>query len=175
TLLKNIVKSSKFMKVEKIVKGGSTRQKSSYNGLNNCPKDTRYVLIHDAARPFVTDTLIKKTLDSAKKYCAVTTAVDVTDTTVKVKNNAIIRILDRKKLRSVQTPQGFDYYTILMAHKFAASGGIKDASDDAGLVLSMGEKVHVIRGEETNIKITDKKDLSLAELFLRRKTFGNQV
>ncbi|HNX90463.1 MAG TPA: IspD/TarI family cytidylyltransferase, partial [Candidatus Omnitrophota bacterium] len=94
TLL-NIVKQAGVCKVRRVVPGGKTRQGSSFNGLKACPEGTEIVLIHDAARPFVDDAMIERTIAGAKKYKAVTTAIEVTDTLIEEKKGFVRRVPPR--------------------------------------------------------------------------------
>ncbi|MBF0216310.1 MAG: 2-C-methyl-D-erythritol 4-phosphate cytidylyltransferase [Candidatus Omnitrophica bacterium] len=158
-LAEQLVKVEKTPKIHKIIPGGKTRQESAYLGLKNCPKDTTHVLIHDAARPFVDNAMIKRTISAAVKYKAATTAVDVTDTVIEISTGKIIKFLDRDKLRRVQTPQGFEYKTILSAHEKARKEGFNSATDDCVLAMTYGTPVKIVNGSEKNKKITRKGDI----------------
>ncbi|NQS88892.1 2-C-methyl-D-erythritol 4-phosphate cytidylyltransferase [Patescibacteria group bacterium] len=165
--LERLIKRNNIRKIYKVVPGGGTRQESSFIGLNNCPPQTKFVLIHDAVRPFVGRKTIERTLNAAIKTGAATTAIEVTDTIIKAQKGFIKNIPDRKSLKGVQTPQGFKYEIILKAHKMAMKKGIKKATDDCSLALSMGKRVKLVKGAKSNIKITDKTDLYLAEKLLK--------
>ncbi len=166
--LNRLIKKNKIEKACKVVSGGKTRQESSFIGLNNCPPGTKFVLIHDAVRPFVDGNIIKRALDAAKRSGAAITAVEVTDTIVKTRRGGFVKdIPDRKSLKRVQTPQGFKYNLIYRAHEMALRKGIKNATDDGSLVLAMGRPVKVVEGSRFNIKLTGKSDLLLAERLVR--------
>jgi 2-C-methyl-D-erythritol 4-phosphate cytidylyltransferase len=146
-----------------IVPGGKTRQESSYNGVKACPEGTEYVLVHDAARPFVSAGIIESVLKAAEQKGASMPVIDMDDTVIVEKNGEVSDIPDRKNLKRVQTPQGFRYDVILKAHEEALGCNVKNATDDCGLILAFGGKVKVIQGNENNIKITVKIDLTLSE------------
>jgi 2-C-methyl-D-erythritol 4-phosphate cytidylyltransferase len=166
--VKEIVKKYGITKVKHVVVGGVTRQESSFIGIKKCPRGTDYVLIHDAARPFIDNAMVKRTINAAKQFGAVTTAMSVKDTVVSAKRSFIKEIPDRSDLFNVQTPQGFEYETIVSAHKLARKNGITGATDDTSLVMAMGCEVKVVKGSSGNFKITDKADMLFAEQRIRR-------
>ena len=145
----------------KVVRGGATRQASVFNALKACNAPD-YAAIHDAARPLVKKEDIEKCLEKAMKTDAAIVAVKAVDT-IKVvkKDNEIIDTPDRETLWYVQTPQIFEYNLIMQAHKKFEG---QSFSDDAGLVEASGKKVYVSEGSYSNIKITTKKDIYLAQL-----------
>jgi 2-C-methyl-D-erythritol 4-phosphate cytidylyltransferase len=103
--------------------------------------------------------MIRRTIAAAVKYKAATTAVEVTDTVIESSAGKIKKFLDREKLRRVQTPQGFEYKTILKAHRKALEDGITNATDDCTLAMAYGTPVKVVNGSGLNKKITKKEDL----------------
>ncbi|MDP3057870.1 MAG: 2-C-methyl-D-erythritol 4-phosphate cytidylyltransferase [bacterium] len=145
-----------------MVLGGATRQESVHNGLKALASTCSQVLIHDGARPFVSAELILRVLSGIEQGGAVIPAIDVTDTIARVENGAIEEILKRSELRQVQTPQGFDFATILAAHQWAQANNIA-ATDDASLVKLMGGRVIAVAGDVNNKKITAPNDLKLFE------------
>jgi ribitol-5-phosphate 2-dehydrogenase (NADP+) / D-ribitol-5-phosphate cytidylyltransferase len=154
----------------KAVPGGSTRQASSYEGLAACSKETKFVVIHDAVRPFVDKELLQRHVLAVKKYGAVNTCIPSTDTIVHSKNgDAVDAIPERAEFLRAQTPQSFEYEMILAAHLRAQEAQLLDSSDDCRLVMLMGKYVHIVKGDEHNIKITGEADLFLAEHLLRLK------
>ncbi|NDF12756.1 MAG: bifunctional 2-C-methyl-D-erythritol 4-phosphate cytidylyltransferase/2-C-methyl-D-erythritol 2,4-cyclodiphosphate synthase [Proteobacteria bacterium] len=140
----------------KPVKGGKSRQDSVRLGLESCDaKQTKYVLIHDAARPFIdkeTITRVIKKLASAK---AVIPTLSCTDTIKEVTAGKVTRTLKREALVSVQTPQGFHFKDILAAHKKLKG---KDLPDDAAVAELSGITVAVVEGSVANQKITTQAD-----------------
>lgn len=148
--------------VDKIVEGGRERQDSVFNGLNAIDNGD-IVLIHDGARPFVTDKIIEDGIKGAKKFKAAAPGVMPKDT-IKIKNkdNLSKETLNREKLVAVQTPQVFDYNLILECHKKIKENNIK-VTDDTMVVETFGNKVFLYEGSYTNIKITTPEDLILAK------------
>jgi len=145
-----------------VVVGGESRVESSYNGLLACPKNSKKILIHDAARPFVSQKIIKSCIDGLDRYKAVVTSIPATDTVIKVVDNEVINVEDRKHLFFNQTPQGFDYKTIMNAHKINK----KDVTDDISLLDLNQTKCKIIQGSPQNIKITTLEDIHTAKSIL---------
>lgn len=154
-----------------VVLGGKTRQDSSYLGLLACGEETDYVLIHDAVRPFVSQRILEENIAACQKYGAANTCIPSADTLVHTQDGKTIdAIPPRAFYMRGQTPQSFSYPLILEAHKKAEASGFT-ATDDCALVLAQGLPVHLLLGEDSNIKITTDLDLYLAEqLFRRAKT-----
>lgn len=152
----------------RLVKGGATRQESSFLGLLACDSDTEIVLIHDGVRPFVTQDILKKSVDTARTQGAVDTCIASSDTIVYApKPTRIEAIPKRAEYLRGQTPQTFSHALVLWAHRLAQEHGLSGFSDDCSLVLHMGRSVHFIWGDEKNLKITTELDLFLAEQILR--------
>lgn len=148
-------KDSIFLPI-KLVGGGERRQDSSFLGICELPKECSHVLIHDAARPFVSASLIRKIIDLLENgHKAVVPGIKPKDTIRQIDKDKTIT-LPRENLFLVQTPQGFELSTIKRAYEQAGS---IEATDDAYLVEVMGEKITLIEGEEKNLKITTKEDL----------------
>jgi len=161
-----LVKKNQFSKVQKIVNGGETRQESSYIGLQALPSRTTHVLIHDAARPFVTEQIINTIVKHFAWYQAIDTVIDTADTIVKIdrERQIIVEIPEREELRRGQTPQGFQVEIIRQAHERALQDGITNAPDDCSLVLRYKlSDILVIYGDEANIKITYPLDIYIAD------------
>jgi 2-C-methyl-D-erythritol 4-phosphate cytidylyltransferase len=120
-----------------------------------------WVLIHDAARPLVSRTLILSVLERlhAGDVDAVIPAIPVSDTVKKVSGDRIISTLDRSSLVTVQTPQGFRRDVLVEAHRVDPH---EDVTDDAGLVERLGGTVVTVPGETTNLKVTYPEDLERA-------------
>lgn len=148
--------------ISKIVLGGKERQDSVYNGLKEC-KDSDIVLIHDGARPFVSDEIISNGIKFAKEYGAAAPGVMPKDT-IKVKDldSFSKSTPKRSDLVSVQTPQVFKYDLITKCHEKIKIEG-KEVTDDTMVVETYGNKVFLYDGEYTNIKITTPEDLILGE------------
>ncbi len=149
----------------KIVHGGARRQDSSYEGVRAAQGDI--VLIHDAARPFVSVDLISRLIAATRVHGACVPALPVVDT---IRQGALGHpleeaLVDRSCLLRMQTPQGFSRDLIMKA----LSETDNDVTDDAAAVLARETPVWTIAGEETNIKVTTKEDLALAELILAKR------
>lgn len=147
------------------VNGGATRQASVHAGLEALagnPPDV--VLIHDAARPFVTPAVISRAIVAAGETGAAVPVVPVTDT-IKVVGSAghVEGTPDRAQLRIAQTPQAFRYSDILAAHRRAASEGRSDFTDDAALAEWAGLTVATFEGDPANMKLTTPEDFTREE------------
>jgi len=168
---KNINKGKKlaldrdWSKVIKICLGGSQRQDSVFQGIKHL-KDCEWIIIHDGARPFLTDDLIQNGLISAQETGSAAAAVPVTDT-IKLSNynNIVQTTLPRQYLWSVQTPQIFHFDIIAAAYKKIT----ENVTDDASIVEKCGYKVKLFLGSYNNIKITTHKDLLLAKIIAKEK------
>lgn len=153
-------------KARAFVAGGATRQESVFNGLRALPEGVTHVLIHDAARPCASPALVDRVLEALGTHDAVVPAVAATDTLIRDYQGRVDAIVDRVHVAGVQTPQGFRYELILRAHKEAKARGFH-SSDDGSLVLALGEPVHTVPGERTNIKVTFREDVAIAESILK--------
>ena len=158
-VIKNLLQEHNLNFV-KVVRGGLSRQASVFNALKAC-SNPDYVAIHDAARPLVTTKDIDACLNKAIDTKAAIVAVKAVDTVKKAdENGKVTETPDRNFLWYVQTPQIFDYNLILDAHKKLEG---LTFSDDAGMLESLGETVYVSEGSYSNIKITTKKDIYIAQ------------
>lgn len=147
------------------VTGGATRSDSVRAGLAAVPDDAEVVLVHDAARPLAGPDLFARAIAAVRAGAdGVVPVVPVTDTVKRVDGELVVETLDRSSLVAVQTPQAFDARMLRDAH---ASGG--DATDDAGLVESIGGKVVVVDGDRWNIKLTTPEDLMVMEALLAHR------
>lgn len=154
-------------KVSKIVVGGKERQDSVYNGLVATSDEVEYVMIHDGARPFISETVIQRAIEKTKKYKATIVAVPVKDTikVINIETETVEHTPPREKLWAVQTPQSFDKKLLLEAYENAHQKGLL-VTDDSMIVEAYGKKVQVVLGEYTNIKITTPEDLVIGESIL---------
>lgn len=166
-VLKNIVEKYKISKVNKIIKGGTTRQESVFNALNALNEDISTVVIHDAVRPLIQPDLLEKVVLKGQETGAAILAVRAQETIKKVTTNIVDKTLNRNSIWLVQTPQVFEKELILQAYKKAKQEKIA-ATDDSALVERSGYSVHVVEGNYTNIKITNPSDLDLAKFLLSR-------
>ena len=158
--------ANKYTKVKKVVKGGSVRQISSYNGIIALSdRNIDKVLIHDAVRPFVNNKIISDCLYALNTFKAVNIGIEVSDTIVEVDEKNIIKnVPPRSKMKRCQTPQGFLYSIIKEAHKKAINENYYSATDDCSLILRYNlAPVYVVDGDKKNIKITYPSDIKRAE------------
>ena len=144
----------------KVTAGGTLRQDSVRLGLQALPGSCRKVLIHDAARPFVSTEVIARVLRGLEQEKGVIPAVPVVDTIKIVDNDAVVATPDRRQLVAVQTPQGFDLKVLRLAHEHAERNGWS-VTDDAALLERLGIRVLVVQGDNANLKITNPEDLSM--------------
>lgn len=148
-----------------VVTGGPTRNESVRAALAHCDENTKYVLVHDAARPLATADLARRILkELANGERAVIPGLKVADTIKKIDIDGYVKKTpNRAKLRAIQTPQGFTRKLLLQAH---AQKLDHEITDDAGLVEELGLPVKVILGEECAMKITTPADMSRALNFI---------
>ena len=152
----------------KIVAGGAARQDSVRAGLAEINPSCDFVLVHDAARPFLSADLIRRCLAGAAEHGAILAATPATDTVKDVGDEGeVTATLDRRRLWLAQTPQVFRRQLLLDAHEQAASADFI-GTDDASLVERMRRRVHVVPGDADNMKITWPEDLTRAERRLSR-------
>ena len=155
-------------KLVAVVPGGNKRQESVQAGLAACDADTRFVVIHDGARPCITPDVVSEVVKLAKRVGAATVGRRITDTVKRVeKGTAVSGTEDRDKLWAVQTPQAFRLDLIQTAY---ASG--EQATDDATLYARAIGAPHFVPGSEENRKLTTEADWDWAEAKLARVTYG---
>lgn len=159
-------------KLQRAIIGGATRQESVRLGLEALAAGGHAtVLIHDAARPFVSDSVISNVIDSLKASPAAIAAMPVIDTLKHARTgNLIDRTIERTGLWRAQTPQGFDFEQILNAHKRAAAEHASGMTDDAAIAEWAGIPVVLVLGDDSNSKITTREDLSMADARVRAAT-----
>lgn len=162
----NWCKENKISKLAKVVIGGNTRQESVFNGLKAMnANDEDIILIHDSARPLVTEEIILNNIKGCKEYDAVDTAIECTDTILMSGNGQEIdNIPPRKELYQSQTPQTFKFKLIFDAHQNAIN---LQATDDCNLVKDLNKNIHLVTGNKLNFKITTQEDLKLLESILK--------
>ena len=161
---RNLCKEYGFNIPHRTVTGGETRFHSVKNGLSLVKSGL--VAVQDGVRPFASNELIKRCFDAASLYKAVIPVIDSTDSLREMTDNERSRIIDRSKIRLVQTPQVFDCELLQKAYQT----DFKDTfTDDASVVEDMGENIHLVAGETTNIKITTPFDLKVGEIIAQDK------
>lgn len=142
---------------------GERRQDSVYNGLQAFSKNPSFICVHDTARPFITDTLVKRVIDAALQHGAATAAMPVKFTVKEATpEGQVVRTLERSTLWEIQTPQiiktellheGFDY----------ANQNYLSVTDDTSLVELLGAKVQLVEGSDRNMKLTTSEDFVIAQ------------
>ena len=147
----------------KIVTGGTTRQQSVYNGL--IAERCDYVLIHDGARPMISQAIIQNAIETVKLKKALTVMTKTIDTIKEVdETGKILRTIDRTRLYNTQTPQAFEYNLIKEVHEKLKG---QNFTDDAGMAEHLGIDVYMIDGDYKNIKITTQNDIAIAREYLK--------
>jgi 2-C-methyl-D-erythritol 4-phosphate cytidylyltransferase len=164
---REMVERYAFAKVRSIIAGGTERQDSVRNGLQNCGAEANdIVLVHDGARPFFSSALLPELVAITVRVGACVVGVPVKDTIKEVAGSLILGTLERGRLWQAQTPQAFRFDLICDAHEQAVRDGFR-GTDDASLVERLGHPVAMLAGNYRNIKITTPEDLILAEAFLK--------
>lgn len=152
-----------WQKVTRVISGGSERWESSWHAIQAFRDQGSEInlLLHDAARPFVSQRIIASVCKALETKKAVTVAVPVTDTLYKVENERVKEVCNRSAFMRAQTPQSFRLEVIAEAYKRAIESGEIAATDDAGIMSKYMPEVpiHIVPGEETNKKITYSEDL----------------
>ncbi len=157
-----------FMNVQ-IADGGKERFDSVANALAKLKDEADFVAIHDAARPCVTAEMIDSVFTSAVKTGAAMLAVPVTDTIKRADDKGrVTETVSRLGLWLAQTPQVFRRDWLIEAYSKRAQLG-RDITDDAQLIEAIGHPVYLVQGSTTNVKITTREDLTLAEAVLKAR------
>ena len=150
-------------KVSSTVTGGETRAESVRVALAEVPEEAAVVLVHDAARPLVTDEVIGRVLAPLSEgWDGVVPAVPVQDTVKRVRGDEVIETVEREDLRAAQTPQAF----VASLLRTALGGDVAGATDCASLVEAARGRVRVVEGDPKLVKITERADLELVARWL---------
>ena len=166
---KDIAEEFGISKLRTIVAGGASRQESVANGLLEVNKDAVVVLVHDAARPLITDGAIREVIETVLSCGGAAVGAPIKSTVKEINADGFItRTPDRAYLYEVQTPQGFSYENIVYMYEQAQKSGIS-ATDDCYLAERLGLPVKMIASSSDNIKITTYDDLLLAELIVSKR------
>lgn len=175
--MNNLLLKNHFLKVKKVVRGGETRQESSYAGICACDEDTEKILLHDAIRPFVSAEILEDTVNALDLYEAVDVAIECADTIIQTNGRGIITdIPKRKYLRRGQTPQGFRKDVIEEAYRRYFTDGSLEVTDDCGIVREYGlADIYVVDGSEQNIKLTYREDIYLADKLFQIRSLKENV
>jgi 2-C-methyl-D-erythritol 4-phosphate cytidylyltransferase len=161
-----------------VVAGGSTRNESTWNGLRSLeadPKDT--VVVHDAVRPLVPLEVIQRSIEPVASGAAdsTDTVIASADTLVIVDGQDVVQIPDRARYRRGQTPQTFRAEILTQAYETAAAAGDLSATDDCSLVLRHvpGARIVAVAGDESNLKITTRLDMVMADRMIQMRTLDH--
>jgi len=161
-LAESILLKNNYKKIAKLLTGGATRKESSYIGVRSIEEDEANVVIHDCARPFLTQKIINDCMKALSQYDAVDVAIPSADTIIEVEDSFIKNIPDRSRLMRGQTPQCFKLSVIKKAHDLSKND--TNFTDDCSLILKYGlGKVFVVTGDIENIKITYPSDIYMAD------------
>lgn len=174
----NIVLRNKWRKVKKILKGGAERYYSSLSAITAYQNEDANLIFHDAVRPLVSQRIIDDVVKALDTHRAVNVAVPSADTIIEVDGDFITNIPDRSRLRRGQTPQAFDRQLISDAYDKALNDPNFRTTDDCGVVRTYlpEEPIFVVRGEESNMKLTYREDTYMMDkLFQLKSTEPNDV
>lgn len=158
--------ASQYHKLDVITEGGSERQYSIYNVLKAI-KPCEYVFVHDAARPFITRETLQKLYAAVQLRKSAIAAVKVKDTIKRIHGTEVKETFNRDELWQIQTPQAFEYDTLLAAYEKAERDQFL-GTDDASLVERI-EKVSIVESDYDNIKLTTPEDMYFAEAILKKR------
>ncbi len=166
--IERLAKEYNVTKFRLAVSGGETRQQSVFNAFMQTDKATRYIAVHDGARPLVSPEHIRKCIKDASVFGGAILGVPVKDTLKVVNGGLITDTPDRRSLYAAQTPQIFRRDVYVKGINFARDHEL-DFTDDCQLAEAVGVKICVSPSDHTNIKITTREDIDIAEAFLKRR------
>ena len=162
--IEELLREHRITKVKGLPTGGAERQHSVHSCIK-AMKNVGIVLVHDAARPFITQSIIKQLAETAYFQGAAIAGVRVKDTMKVVKDGIIEETIDRQLLWSIQTPQAFRFELLAQAEDVAEKVGFL-GTDEAMLVERLGHKIHVVESSYENVKMTTQEDLLFGEAIL---------
>lgn len=165
--IQQLLQTYHITKVKGLPSGGEERQHS----VHSCIKEMQHVdivLVHDAARPFITTPIIANLVVTANEKGAAIAGVRAKDTMKKVKDNIIVETVDRESLWMIQTPQAFRFDLLQEAEDIAEKVGFL-GTDEAMLVERLGHQVYIVESTYENVKITTKEDLVFGEAILQHR------
>jgi 2-C-methyl-D-erythritol 4-phosphate cytidylyltransferase len=166
-----LIKEHGYAKARRVIAGGAERHLSVWLGLQAVDAKSRFVAIHDGARPLTTPALIRECLDLARKHGAACCSQPVPDTVKRAGDDGIVTgSIERSGLWAMQTPQIFSSALILQAYASVIANH-EFVTDEVSAVQRVGKKIALLHNDEWNFKITLPRDLELAEMVLgaRRK------
>jgi 2-C-methyl-D-erythritol 4-phosphate cytidylyltransferase len=159
--LRDLCGKEGYQKWDTIVEGGAERYLSSYAAIRACNETDGNLLIHDAARPFVSQSLITRLIVELRDFSAVVPVLSLSDTLVEVNDDCVIAVPDRQKYRQVQTPQAFHLALIKEAFEYALKNVNYCFTDDCSVLLRYNpqSRVKVVEGDKNNFKLTYHTDI----------------
>ena len=167
----DICSTYSYLKVHRFVPGGASRQESVARGLEAIER-CDVVVVQDGVRPFSSEKAIAEAIEAARLHGAADVVVPTLDTIVEERDGFLVQIPDRTHLRNGQAPQAFRYDVLVHAHEEARRLGTTNATDDAQLVLAIGEKVRCIDGTFEGFKVTTYVDWLFAQQVLEARRRG---
>lgn len=168
--IQQLLTTYQITKIKGMPDGGLERQNSVHSCIKSMDK-VEIVLVHDAARPFITKPIIDKLVEVAYDKGAAIAGVKAKDTMKKVKDSVIVETIDRDSLWMIQTPQAFRFDILKEAEDVAEKVGFL-GTDEAMLVERLGHKVHIVESTYENVKMTTKEDLIFGEAILKSRKLG---
>jgi 2-C-methyl-D-erythritol 4-phosphate cytidylyltransferase len=151
-------------KVAEVVTGAASRAESVRAAVRRVPEDAVVLLVHDAARPLVTDDVIERVLEPlGEGWDGAVPVIPVSDTIKRIRGTTVVETLDREGLAAVQTPQAFGAAVL----RAALEGAHEGATDCASLVEADGGRIRAVPGDRRLVKVTERADLELIEAWLQ--------
>ena len=158
----------------KVVAGGTRRQDSVKNGIDVSDSDSTLVCVHDAARPFVTEDLIQRSISACEFADGAVVGIPSKDTVKFSENGLVKETLDREKIWLAQTPQCFHKNKLIQALYYAETENLT-GTDESALMEAMGFSIKLVDGDSNNFKITTKDDWIRAEVVAARQAAPGSV
>jgi 2-C-methyl-D-erythritol 4-phosphate cytidylyltransferase len=170
--IKTMAGDENFKKVRSIIPGGKYRQDSVRAGLEHLDSATRWVAVHDAARPLVTPEQIERVFQQCANHAAAALAEPVNDTLKLADSDLLVRAsVDRDQLYAMQTPQVFERQLIEEAYRAVYAENIS-VTDEASAVERLGREVALVLNDDFNFKVTYPRDLPVAEFILKQRMYS---
>jgi len=167
--IKTMAGDENFKKVRSIIPGGEYRQDSVRAGLEHLDSATRWVAVHDAARPLVTPEQIECVFQQCANHAAAALAEPVNDTLKRADSNLLVSAsVDRDQLYAMQTPQVFERQLIEEAYRAVYAENIS-VTDEVSAVERLGREVVLVLNDDFNFKVTYPRDLPVAEFILKQR------
>jgi 2-C-methyl-D-erythritol 4-phosphate cytidylyltransferase len=167
--IKTIVREENFKKIRSIIPGGKHRQDSVRAGLDRLDSFTKYVAVHDAARPVVTPEQIERVFQQCVNHGAAALAEPINDTLKRADTDLLVSgSVDRHQVYAMQTPQIFERHLIEEAYRAVYAANLF-VTDEVSAVERLGRKVVLVLNDDFNFKITYPRDLPLAEFVLKQR------